>query len=56
MASLPNNVWKIKIDNLKIALLARMNVLVVRLFCFYWQKTGYSLNESGLRGLKKLLK
>lgn len=44
------------IDNLKIALLARMNVLVGRLFVFNGQKTGYSLNESSLRGLKKLLK
>jgi len=44
------------IDNLKIALLTRMNVLLVRLFVFNGQKTWYSLNESSLRGLKKLLK
>lgn len=43
-------------DKLNIALLARMNVLVVGLFVFNGQKTGYSLNESSLRGLKKLLK
>jgi len=43
-------------DNLNIALLMRMNVLVVRLFVFNGQKTGYSLNESSLHGLKKLLK
>ncbi|HHT9106499.1 MAG TPA: hypothetical protein ACFYD7_11610 [Candidatus Wujingus californicus] len=43
-------------DNLKIALLARMNVLVVRLFVFNGRKTGYSLNENSLCGLKKLLK
>lgn len=43
-------------DNLNIALLMRMNVLVVRLIVFNGQKTGYSLNESSLRGVKKLLK